>query len=54
MPTNINGWSIFWGLVLGVLGYFVAHLVFNEAISVLIGIVIAAAIIFGGSRNRLV
>ena len=54
MTPTINGWAIFWGLVLGILGYFVAQLVFNEVISALIGIVIAAAIIFGGSRNRLV
>lgn len=39
--------NIFWALILGVLSYIIAHLVFNEVISGLIAIVVAAAIIFG-------
>ena len=40
------------GLILGVIGYFVAQLVFNEVISALIGIVIALAVIFGDRVRR--
>lgn len=32
--------NLFIGLVVGVLGYFVAHLVFNQPISALIGVVV--------------
>ena len=39
------------GLIAGVIGYFIAGLVFNSVISGLIGIVIALAIIFGYDRR---
>lgn len=48
--------NIFWGVVLGVVAYLVAQLVFNDVVSGLIGIVVAAGIIFGfphfSNRNR--
>lgn len=42
--------NLFWGLVLGVLAYFVAHLVFNGPVSALIGVVVACAVAFGFDR----
>ena len=44
--------NILFGLIAGVLGYFVAHLVFNEIISGLIGVIIFLAVGFGFGRSR--
>lgn len=40
------------GLIAGVLGYFVATLVFNQVIASLIGIIIFLAVAFGYDRYR--
>lgn len=37
-------------LVLGVIGYFVAQLVFNQPVSALIGVVVGVAVYFGDRR----
>lgn len=39
--------NLLFGVVAGVLGYLVAHLVLNHPISVLIGVVIFLAVAFG-------
>lgn len=44
--------NILFGLILGILGYFIAHLVFNDVISMLIGVVIFIAVTFGYDRSR--
>ena len=42
--------NLFWGLVLGVLAYFVAQLVFNEVVSALLALVVGLAVAFGFDR----
>lgn len=44
--------NILFGLVAGILGYFVAMLVFNQPISALIGILIGLVVAFGWDRFR--
>ena len=39
--------NLLYGLGAGVLGYFIAHLVFNQPISALIGTLIGLAVAFG-------
>lgn len=39
-------------LIVGIIAYFVAHLVFNEVISALIGVVAALSVFFGDSYFR--
>lgn len=39
-------------LVAGVIGYFVAQLVFNELVSALMGVLIALAVMYGGDGVR--
>jgi predicted ABC-type sugar transport system permease subunit len=48
----VNGWTLFWALVLGVLAYVVAHVVFNDFWSFVIGAVVAIAVAFPYRRNR--
>lgn len=43
--------NILIALILGIVAYFVAHLVFNHPISLLVGIVVALAYYFGFDRN---
>lgn len=42
--------NLFWALVLGVVSFFVAHLVFNVTVSTLVAVVIALAVAFGYDR----
>ena len=44
--------DLLFGLLAGVLSYFVALLVFNQPISALIGIVIGLVVAFGLPSNR--
>lgn len=46
--------NILVGLIVGVLAYFVAHLVFNEPISALLGLLAGLSVVFGDKlyRNR--
>lgn len=42
--------NLFWGLVVGVLAYFVAMIVFNPVVSALIALVVGFAVAFGYDR----
>lgn len=44
--------NILIALIVGVLAYFIAHLIFNEPISALIGILAALSVLFGGEYRR--
>lgn len=44
--------QILLALIVGVVAYFVAHLVFNEPISILIGVLAALSLLFGDSYVR--
>ena len=42
--------NLFWGLVIGVLSYFISQLVFNEVVSALLALVVGFAVAFGYDR----
>jgi len=44
--------NLLFGLLAGVLSYFVALLVFNQPISALIGIIVGLVVAFGMPSNR--